>query len=313
VKIADPAVLEQFFHRMERAGAKRSSVERLERAVNARARPPKAEAPERPTVDVALGQPRKGVEIIREYFAQRYRPDFRRGNMIHCADGGEVRVGEACSVPDSKLIERLALATDAPMFKGGGVNWNALPGFFKVWAKVAFGDILGELPNELEATLKPRADGSPPVAQEQFRRLVREAMLQDLVLNNNGDNGGPTAPQRRPLIQWCELFAKMGPWRDIRGKKVWVKLQDCSDGEVLLKVAVRHELFAQIGADRWLRALGPDAFTDLARKYGVGLSTRKDRPHGHTAVVLADAFVADLLAGLPNDEAPPPAAVGRKE
>jgi hypothetical protein len=53
--------------------------------------------------------------------------------------------------------------------------------------------------------------------------------------------------------------------------------------------------------------MGANRFARLAQKYGVGSCGRGDRPHGRSAVVLADALVADLTAGLSDEEgaAPP--------
>ena len=74
-------------------------------------------------------------------------------------------------------------------------------------------------------------------------------------------------------------------------------------GELVLKVAIRHELFSQVRADRRLCDMGANTFTRRAERYAVGTSSRKDRPHGLTAVVLADDLIADLIAGLPDDDA----------
>ncbi len=70
----------------------------------------------------------------------------------------------------------------------------------------------------------------------------------------------------------------------------------------MLKVAVRHELFSQVHADRRLRELGSKLFMQLAVKYGVGTSRRDDRPHGLTALVLSDDIVSDLTTGETDEE-----------
>jgi hypothetical protein len=241
------------------------------------------------------GQP--GVAIILDYFRDRYRPDFKRGNVIHCEDGREVPMGEACAVPTSPLIERLARATDAPKFKNGELNRGALPGYFAKWAKVAWGDLLESLPDEDEAEL-----GHDAEAAEEFRRLVRDALLTEVVLGDTIADTGVTQTERRSLIEWCYKFAREGPWRSIRSKRCWCKTRLDAGGELVLMVAIRHELFAQLRASPRLCAMGANRFGRRAERYGVGSSSEADRPHGRRAVILADDFVADLLESLPDDD-----------
>ena len=244
------------------------------------------------------GESCPAVEIIHAYFRERYRPQFRRGNAIFCADGAEVPMNVACAVPDSKLIARLSKACDAPCYQGGGVRHNALPGFFKTWAKVAWGDLLGELKDEDEADL-----GQDAPARDEFRRLVRAAMVQEIVLGDVIGRTGATQTERHSLIGWCEKFAKPGPWRSIRSKKCWCKIIELPEGELRLKVAIRHELFAQVHTDLRLRNMAPTTFARRAAKYGVGRTGGKDnRPHGLNAVILDDDFIAELTEGIPEEE-----------
>jgi hypothetical protein len=245
--------------------------------------------------DPADGE-RTGCQIILAHFRTSYTPRFRVGAAVHCADGSVVTAQEACAIPDSRLIERLGGATDAPRVKDA-VKTQALPAFFKTWARVAWGDLLAELPDEDHAEL---ADDEP--APEQFRRLVREALLAEVTIVAPIDGTGPSVPQRRSLIGWCQQFAKTGPWRDVRGRRCWCKLRQTDGSELVLMVAVRHEVFSQVGGDRRLREMGANTFARRSARYGVGQSCRGDRPHGHAAVVLDEGFVADLLADVPDDE-----------
>ena len=248
----------------------------------------------------ALAEPSTGVVVILDYFRNRYRPVFRRGNSIHCEDGADVPMGVACALPDSDLIERLATTTDAPRTSESHVKRHALPGFFKNWAKVAWGDLLKSLPDEDNA---PR--GAEGLVKEEFRRLVREAMLTEVVLGDIvRQPNAATQIERRSLISWCQLFAKIGPWKSIRSKLCWCKLKELPGGELVLMVAIRHELFSQLRADRRLCDIGTKKFTLRASRYGVGESTRNNRPEGQAGVVLANEFVADLTSSLPADEPP---------
>ena len=55
--------------------------------------------------------------------------------------------------------------------------------------------------------------------------------------------------ERRPLVEWCKRFAKA---RTVAGHcelKCWCKTATPSEGEIVYKVAIRHELFSQIKAD----------------------------------------------------------------
>jgi hypothetical protein len=250
----------------------------------------------------------KGALIILEYFRQLYKPVFRRGNTIHCKDGREVPMGEACAVANSNLINRLEFASDAPTIgKTQVVNRGALPGFFRTWGKVSWGDLMLELPDEDTAEL-----GENAPARDEFRRLVASALLTEVVLGTairgKGDDHAVTEVERRPLIDWCRRFAKTGTWRDIRGKRCWCRVKDVAgpaEGEIQtqMQVAIRHEVFSQLRADRRLCEMGSNIFTRRAAKYGVGKSgERKNRPHGWSAIVLDAEFVAELTDQLPEDD-----------
>lgn len=238
-----------------------------------------------------------GCEIIRSYFLRRYKPDYRRGNAIHAHNGEMVSKAMACDAPTSELVALLAAASNAPTYKGGGVNENAIPTFFKAWAPFAFGDVLAGLKEEFDVKL-----GGDSAAGEEFRRMVGDVMLSELVLGDVIADSKVTQTERRSLIDWCSKFAKPGPWRTIRSKKCWCKAFDLTGGEIILRVAVRVELFAQMRGDKRLCQMSQSQFTKLAERYGVGSSNRDDRPHGLTAVVLDDQFVSTLTAGLTDPE-----------
>src|SRR5262249_14627880 len=161
-------------------------------------------------------------------------------------------------------------ATDAPRYKGGTLNRNALPAFFRTWSSVAWGDLLAGLPDEDSAEL-----GNDGPAPEEFRRLVREAMLAEVVIGDIIGKDDVTRIERRSLIDWCAKFAKPGPWRSIRSKKCWCRARVIPGGEIVLMVAIRHELFAQVPADKRLRDMGPKRFARRAARYGVGRSDQK--------------------------------------
>lgn len=261
-------------------------------------------APPSPPVPPAGDPPRRPAwEIIRDHFRTKYRPSHHDGDAVYStAEHRDVRRQEACACPTPELIAALAGAADPPQFKGGGLNTNALPGFFRNWAATAWAALRNELPDE---------DGADPAAlgdqRELLRQLVREALLSEVTFSWNArDEAGNVVPmvQRRSLIGWCRVFAKPGArWVSIRSKVCWCREHVKPDGEVLPKVAVRHELFAQLKADRRLCAMKSTTFVDRAVKHGIGKpGGQADRPGGKWALVLDDAFVADLLDGLPDDQ-----------
>ncbi len=245
-----------------------------------------------------------GAQIILAHFRELYAPVFKIGTAIHCGDGSVMPMGEACALCDSRLIDRLEQATDAARYVGrngepGQVKRTALPGFFKTWAKVAWGDLLRSLPDEDGAELGDRGP-----AREEFRRLVRDAMLTQVVLGESlkdkGRTQAPSQTERRSLIDWCHKFAKVGPWKSIRSYRCWCKAEIIR-GELLLRVAVRHELFGQLKADRRLCQMGQNTFTRRVEGYGIGRTSRSDRPEGQSAVVFDAAFLTDLLDGIPDE------------
>jgi len=260
-------------------------------------RPPKKAGANGTTKPVAPVGPMSGAAVILDHFRERYRPVFRRGNAVVSADGVEVPMNHACAVPDSNLIARLAAASDAPTYQGGGVKRGSLPTFFSTWARVAWGDLLADMPEEDAAQL-----GTDSPTREEFRRLVREALLSEVVLGDTIGDSNVTQTERRSLIDWCERFAKPGPWRSIRSKQCWCKRVEKGGGEVVLRVAVRHEVFSQLHADRRLSAMGAKTFARRAAAYGVGRTSQDDRPHGRAAIILGDGFVAELVGGTPNDD-----------
>jgi hypothetical protein len=250
-------------------------------------------------------EPGSGVEIILAYFRERYRPEFRSGNAICTHDGEIIPMGVACEVPTSALIDALSGATDTPRYVGGAVKRDQLPVWFKKWSRVAWGDLLTELPDEDTVAL---ASDSP--AADEFRRLVREAMLTLIVLGQDVMVGTEDRPhfetklEKRPVVQWCQQFAKIGPWRGLRGYKCWFKYVAKDGGELILRIAIRHDFFSQLKADRRLSEMGANKFTKRCDRYGIGKrGGMTERPHGNWAIVLDDGFVADLIGSPDVEEA----------
>jgi Primase C terminal 2 (PriCT-2) len=241
--------------------------------------------------------PQTGAQIILAYYRERYQPVFKRGNMVRCKDGSEVPASVACWTPDSELIERLTEAVDAPRYASeggqlGAVKRSGLPRFFNSWCRVAWGDLLKSLPDE---------DSAPDdeLTREEFRQVSARCHVFGSHIKRRDRQERPYSIERRSLIDWCVRFAKPGAWRSIRSKACWCKRIDLGEGETPppLFVAIGHEVFAQVKADRPLCQMTSKTFGKRAARYGVGTSTKKDRPNkGRAAVVLDAESVAELTA-----------------
>jgi hypothetical protein len=266
--------------------------------------------PPTPTPDEKPKQPELvGWEVILNYFRTHYRPGFRVEDSIFSdRERRQVRRVEACAALPPGLIFDLGQAENAPKFKNAP-DEDKLPGFFRKWAGTAWLSLLAELPDEDAAELGTTAT---ELAAEEFRRLVREALLTPIVFGQQIPVGRlvvgqadvtETKLERRPLAEWCRRFAKPGPWRDVRELKCWCKTSTPSEGEIVYKVAIRHELFSQIKSDRRLIEMGSNKFARRCERYGVGKpGGQSERPHGLWALVLDDGFVADLIGSADVEE-----------
>lgn len=253
-----------------------------------------------PKVATTPDEPKTVTQIIHDYLIETYKPTHRRGNAIVSESNEEIPMSRACAVPTTELIEKLATASDAPRYQGGAVKTGSLVSVFKTWSKVAWGDLLSELPDEDTAIL----DAEGPAADE-FRRLVKEAMFTEVVLGDVIGQGNITMTERRSLISWCHRFAKKpgGRWQDIRSKLCWCRLEEDDKGEYKLAVAIRFELMGQLKADKRLREMGYWRFARRCQRYGVGHTSEKDRPGGKNCIILNREFIDDMIAGLDSEVA----------
>jgi hypothetical protein len=241
---------------------------------------------------------RTGLVIILDHFRETLQPRFKRGTAIFSdALSREVRPGEVCFAAGSPLLDKLKAAADAPLDKRHEVDVSALPKFFWTWCKSAWQDLLATLSEE--ETLEEQTVS----AGDEFRGRVRAGLLRLVTLGfersrkGRGDEDAEQRVERRSLIDWCRLLAKPMGWGDIRGHLIWCKRGP--DGAPL--VALRPEVFGQIGGDPDLARMTFRKFAQLAALYDVGERVRMD---GNTAraVELKPSFVADLLAGPGPDD-----------
>jgi hypothetical protein len=224
---------------------------------------------------------------------------FKDGDALYSsAERRMVLRNEACAALPPNLIEPLGLAGNAPTLpKSTTVDIERLPGFYKKWAGTAWAAVMQGLPDEDAADLGALGD-----AREVFRQLVREALLSEATLGGTFGPHNQTQVERRSVIGWCYIFAKEGPWRSIRSKEIWCKQVEHAGGEIELRVAIRHELLAQLRADRRLTSMTAEKFARRAKRYGVGRAGGEgDRPHGRRVIVLDREFLADLLSSVSDE------------
>jgi hypothetical protein len=115
--------------------------------------------------------------------------------------------------------------------------------------------------------------------------------------------------ERRPLIEWARMFAKARRWGDVRGYRLWSRIDGTPPDRLRLRVALRVELFAQAHACE-LSRLSQTHFTALAQTYGVGKPV-KVKGGDQRAVELDPDYLADLLDSPAEDD--PDATDGQEE
>jgi hypothetical protein len=226
---------------------------------------------------------RTGYEIILDHFRRQYEPVFRRGMVMYSGTlCREVKMGEACSAPGITLAELLMSASNAP---SGGSDINDMPAFFRNWAPSAWKDLLYTLPDE------ETAEEVIDTAEEDFWRKVAKAFDHHAVLGRTLDtqDGKVTKTERRTLLNWCQLFAKGASWQDIRGYRVWCRIDDAGR----LAIALHQRLFGQVLGCAEMERLTPTKFGKLAELYMVG---QRQKVKGTRAVVLSAAFLDHLQA-----------------
>jgi hypothetical protein len=263
------------------------------RAGNAEPTPTDHAAGEGGTDDAEEEEGLKAWEIILAYFRAYYTPTFRRGGVLYSGSlGREVKKAEACLGAPSSLIEQLKEATDAKR-DHHGVDEGALPKLFWTWAPTAWQDLLHSLPEEEEA-----AEVSTP-AREQFITELSKALKRQVNLAFGGKDGEQRR-EMRSLIDWCQLFAKVRAWQSIRSYSCWTRRPDGEGPWV--RVALRVEVFTQMGCGGALGGITQKKFSRLCEVYDVGRSVKV--AGGLTrAVELATGYVAHLLAQ-PTTETP---------
>jgi hypothetical protein len=236
------------------------------------------------------GAPRRlAAAIILDYWRTLHRPTFRRGGGIYSVTlAREVKAGDLQGEPTSELIDLLTAAAEAVRNEDGQAIRSKLPQLFRTWAAVAWGDLRAALPDETAV-----AEICDP-AREEFRSRVGAALVDFVPLAYSykaKDGGDRTEVQRRPLLEWAKMFAKVGAWQSVRGYRLWSRV----DGDPpTVRVALRVELFSQAHIPELAR-LTQRRFSDLCLLYGVG-DPCKVSGGDSRAVELDGSFLRGLMA-----------------
>jgi putative DNA primase/helicase len=246
--------------------------------------------------DGRQGAPTMAHGMILAYLRDRYRPMFRCGAAIHSeALHREVKPAEARETPDTAIIARLATAANAPKTKNGKLNVNALPGFFSTWCKVAWGQLLKELPDEDEMEEVSEA------AQADFRHKVATALAHhEVTIGETSYHGKEevTRTEKKPVLYFALKEARGRRWARLRHFSIWARIGEGPPFRV--EVAIRAELFAEIRY-RPLEDLRQNTFRRRCEHYAIGEGG--SRATGRKAVVLTNEFLESLMVDLNAEEA----------
>lgn len=227
------------------------------------------------------------VGVITAYFQDRYRPAFRRGsNLFSDREGREITGAEACKAPTSDLLPALHRAADYPRDKNGEPNRASAPHVFRSWAPIAWADLLAKTKGEEEA------EQIAEKAADQFAERVKRLILTPYTLAHTIRAGDTVRndQQRRTLYDWCRAFAKPGGFRDIRGLRLYCRLDEANN----LHIAIAHALFGQIGL---ASPCSDRTFGSLCEHYGLGIRRR-----GRSRMVELTAEIVAELACVDDDD-----------
>jgi hypothetical protein len=228
--------------------------------------------------------------ILRAWLDEELGPQFKGpdGAMFSGRLGRWVRQREV--QPADELIDRLAMASDAPCDAQGRVKRHALPAQFRNWLPIAWGTLYRQLPAEEEVEV-----ASAPAGEELSQYLV--ALLTSIVpLEWAGY-------RRHSLGAWARYHAALRPdrWCRVGPYACWSRTT--GDG---MQIAIRPEL-AGPGQVRCpeIAALSQAKLTRLCRQYGLGVEDNRVAADGRQirATILNEAFVASLALPDVEDDA----------
>lgn len=235
-----------------------------------------------------------GYDIITNYWRDKYRPVFRRGeDFFSAAQNRVIPRRELVQAAGKELLGMLLQAINHPQLpRDGGPNPEAGPRFFRLWAPEAHSDVLRTLPEEHDVS---HDDGSLPMAEAQFRTLISNGLYSQITLATYLKKTGELLPERNSIIYWAthEEYSKLNLWTPVHSYLVWGRQEE----DETKRVALRVNLFAQIGM-RDLGSMKARYFSQLCERYGIG---RSQRLSGGARVVELDRDYLRSLIQPPSD------------
>jgi hypothetical protein len=225
--------------------------------------------------------------IIHAWLLERYQPRFQYtdGSIFSERRNEQEKVRQRDARPTPEIIDRMALASDAPRDRFGAVKRLALLTQFAGWLSVAWAVMLDALPLETEASFKSER------AKAEFEQQVG-ALLHALVPGERTTSWG-----KRAVGTWCHWFAthRPGEWCRAGSLLAWGRLLDDT-----FQVALHQGLAEQVSktAHRAIADMGAVAFGQRCASYGIAVpgDHRFSFDAGRRRViVLTPEFVGSLL------------------
>jgi hypothetical protein len=243
---------------------------------------------------------RPAVEIIRERLEVVLNPTVRRGDRLWSSTlRAEVTRSQALAlVCDDVLREQLSEALEVARDDEGRPKRGSVTKTFRDEGAWAWGKVLRLVPDE------PTAPTVDPTAEQHFRNQIAKALTRLVQLGvprqaAGGRRSGKKArkvlqTETRSVLDWCLMFAKAGPWAQLRSWFVWCRLEGSgADRAKDLRVAIRYELLGQLGL-KDLEALGQDGLAEMCERYQVGRRCRAGQG-GQRAIELEPDWFLGLL------------------
>lgn len=106
-------------------------------------------------------------------------------------------------------------------------------------------------------------------------------------------------PTSAATIDWCRLWSKEGPWKQIRSYPLWTKRErQAGEDDCLPRMAIafKTELFPLVG----IPLQAPKRLAQLLVHYGLAEQDRRSK--GQRFLRAADDLVDELLASPDGDE-----------
>ena len=217
---------------------------------------------------------------------------------------------------NNELLGLAHTAADAPTTEDGRINRRALISLFREELALLWGDLTKGLPNEVDATIG--ADSAPA---ERLREIVsgtwtRTANMEIVRQVFDGPDKrleshalctrASLVSKTKSLMKRQELYGKRDVWHRIQpAYAAWFREEVKPDGEILTLLAMRFELFAQIGV-RTEGVATKGTIRRLGERYECfdRAPPKSDRLGDGTRLLVLTRALTDELLAEPDEAAP---------